>query len=64
MRDINVENQAAREALAARHPAVNKSDLAIGVHTVPEEIDKEVARRKLTAMGVRIDELPPEQVSK
>ena len=52
----------ANQALAARHLVVNKSDLAIGVHTVPEEIDKEVARRKLAAMGVRIDKLTPEQV--
>ena len=27
-----------------------------------KEIDKEVARRKLGAMGIRIDELTPEQV--
>ena len=52
----------ANQALAARHLVVNKSDLEIGVHTVPEEIDKEVARRKLAAMGVTIDELTPEQV--
>ena len=52
----------ANQALAARHLVVNRSDLEIGVHTVPEEIDKEVARRKLAAMGVRIDELTPEQV--
>ena len=52
----------ANQALAARHLVVNKSDIEIGVHTVPEEIDKEVARRKLAAMGVTIDELTPEQV--
>ena len=52
----------ANQALAARHLVVNRSNLEIGVHTVPEEIDKEVARRKLGAMGIRIDELTPEQV--
>ena len=52
----------ANQALAARHLVVNRSNLEIGVHTVPEEIDKEVARRKLGAMGVRIDKLTPEQV--
>ena len=52
----------ANQALAARHLVVNKSAIEIGVHTVPEEIDKEVARRKLAAMGVTIDELTPEQV--
>lgn len=52
----------ANQALAARYLAVNKSDLSIGVHAVPEKIDKEVARRKLESMGVRIDELTSEQV--
>ena len=52
----------ANQALAARHIVVNKSDLKIGVHTVPEEIDKEVARRKLASMGVSIDKLTSEQV--
>ena len=31
------------------------------VYTVPEEIDKEVARLKLAAMNVNIDVLTPEQ---
>ena len=52
----------ANQALAARHLVVNKSNLEIGVHTVPEEIDREVARRKLAAMGINIDTLTPEQV--
>jgi adenosylhomocysteinase len=32
------------------------------VYSVPEDIDKEIARRTREAMGVRIDTLTPEQV--
>jgi adenosylhomocysteinase len=32
-----------------------------GVHAVPDEIDREVARLKLAALGVTIDEPTPEQ---
>jgi adenosylhomocysteinase len=32
-----------------------------GVHQVPSAIDEEVARLKLAALGVRIDEPTPEQ---
>jgi adenosylhomocysteinase len=32
-----------------------------GVHTVPDEIDREVARLELDALGVRIDELTDAQ---
>ena len=31
------------------------------VYSVPEDIDKEIARLKLEAMGVTIDKLTPEQ---
>jgi adenosylhomocysteinase len=31
------------------------------VYDVPEEIDREVARLKLSTMGVEIDRLTPEQ---
>lgn len=41
--------------------AVNNGGLDVAVHTVPEEIDKEVARLKLAAMGIQIDTLTPEQ---
>ena len=33
-----------------------------GVHAVPAELDAEVARTKLAAMGVELDVLTPEQV--
>jgi adenosylhomocysteinase len=35
--------------------------LEVGVHDVPEEIDRSVARLKLEGLGVRIDELTEEQ---
>ena len=34
---------------------------AAGVHPVPEAIDREVARLKLAALGVALDEPTPEQ---
>jgi adenosylhomocysteinase len=38
-----------------------RGDLAPGVHAVPDEIDREVARLELEALGVRIDELTAAQ---
>ncbi len=49
----------ALQALAAEELA--RTELAPGVHPVPERIDREVAALKLAALGVRIDELSPEQ---
>jgi adenosylhomocysteinase len=40
----------------------NNPPLSIGVHDVPEEIDKKVARLKLQGLGVHIDELTREQI--
>jgi len=51
----------ANQALTARHLVQNQGSLEVDVHSVPEQIDKEVARRKLDAMGVRCDSLTPEQ---
>jgi adenosylhomocysteinase len=51
----------ADQALCAEYMVKNKGKLAVKVHTVPEEIDKEVARLKLKAMGVTIDKLTAEQ---
>jgi len=44
------------EYLARRH-----KPLPPQVHPVPKEIDQEVGRLKLRAMGVEIDTLTPEQ---
>lgn len=48
------------QALCARYIAQHR-DLSKGVHFVPEEIDREVARRKLLAWGVKVDALTNEQ---
>jgi adenosylhomocysteinase len=51
----------ANQALCAEHIARHHAELETAVHDVPVEIDREVARLKLEAMGVRIDVLTPEQ---
>jgi len=51
----------ANQALAAEYLVKNHKDLKNMVYSVPEEIDNEIARLKLAAMGVRIDTLTPEQ---
>jgi adenosylhomocysteinase len=51
----------ANQALSAQYMAKNAKSLKPNVYTVPEEIDKEVARLKLAAMNVNIDTLTPEQ---
>ena len=52
----------ANQALAAEWVVKNHADLTPQVYEVPEDIDKEVARLKLHAMGIQIDTLTPEQV--
>jgi adenosylhomocysteinase len=39
----------------------NGQSLEAQVYTIPSDIDKEIARLKLEAMGVKIDVLTPEQ---
>jgi adenosylhomocysteinase len=51
----------ANQALCMEYMVKNKGKLEIKVHPVPEEIDREVARLKLKAMGVAIDSLTAEQ---
>ncbi|MDQ3937161.1 MAG: adenosylhomocysteinase, partial [Chloroflexota bacterium] len=51
----------ANQALAAEFVARNHADLAPRVHTVPAEIDQQVARLKLDALGVSIDSMTAEQ---
>ncbi|HEX8648255.1 MAG TPA: adenosylhomocysteinase, partial [Thermoleophilaceae bacterium] len=50
----------ATQALAVER--IVQGGLEPGVHGVPDEIDREVARLELEALGVRIDELTPAQV--
>ncbi len=49
------------QALSARYLAEHRAELKADVIAVPEEIDDEVARRKLTACGLTIDSLTDEQ---
>ncbi len=51
----------ANQALAAEYMVKNHDSLKPSVYTVPEDIDKEIARLKLESMGVKIDTLTPEQ---
>jgi adenosylhomocysteinase len=51
----------ALQALAAVDLVDRAGDLAPGVHPVPDAIDREVAALKLASLGVRIDELRPDQ---
>jgi adenosylhomocysteinase len=52
----------ANQALAAEYMIQNHKTLEKKVHAVPEEIDREIARLKLAAMGIQIDSPTPEQV--
>jgi adenosylhomocysteinase len=51
----------ALQALAAEDLVRREGELKPGVHPVRGEIDREVAALKLASLGVRIDELSPEQ---
>ena len=51
----------ANQALGAEWMARNGPSLEKRVYPIPEDIDREIARIKLHAMGVRIDTLTPEQ---
>ncbi|HEU4328550.1 MAG TPA: adenosylhomocysteinase [Roseiflexaceae bacterium] len=52
----------ANQALASEYLLKNQGKLANGVHALPKELDREIARIKLEAMGVTIDQLTEEQV--
>jgi adenosylhomocysteinase len=51
----------ANQALACEYLVKNRDTLQPGLHSIPEEVDKEIARLKLVAMGIEIDSLTPEQ---
>jgi adenosylhomocysteinase len=52
----------ANQALAAEYMVKNASTLEKRVYSVPSEIDAQIARIKLEAMGIRIDKLTDEQL--
>jgi adenosylhomocysteinase len=51
----------ANQALSVEYMVKNADKLEKRVYSVPAEIDREIARLKLDAMGVEIDKLTPEQ---
>jgi len=51
----------ANQALCLEYMVKNRGRLKPKVYSVPEEIDKQVARLKLSSMGIDIDSLSPEQ---
>jgi adenosylhomocysteinase len=52
----------ANQALSLEYLLKNLDRLENKVYTIPEEIDREIARLKLEAMGIRIDRLTAEQL--
>lgn len=53
----------ANQALAAEYLVQHEKELTAAVHKLPSEVDAEIARLKLQAMGVSIDVLTEEQVT-
>ena len=51
----------ANQALSAEYIVKHHAKLEKKVHSVPEELDKRVAKMKLESMGATIDRLTPEQ---
>ncbi|PIG95374.1 adenosylhomocysteinase [Gloeocapsopsis sp. IPPAS B-1203] len=51
----------ANQALACEYLVKNKGNLEPGIHSIPTEVDQEIARLKLQAMGINIDSLTAEQ---
>ena len=52
----------ANQALACEYLVKNQGKLKPGIHSIPAEVDQEIARLKLQAMGITIDTLTPAQI--
>ncbi|MGB6299690.1 MAG: adenosylhomocysteinase [Rivularia sp. (in: cyanobacteria)] len=52
----------ANQALACEYLVKNKGKLEPGLYSIPEDVDKDIARLKLEAMGIKIDTLTPAQI--
>ena len=52
----------ANQAMACEYLVKNKGKLAPGIHSIPRDVDEDIARLKLQAMGIAIDTLTPDQV--
>ena len=53
----------ANQALGAEYMLAHRADLSTQVYTLPADVDMEIARLKLAAMGVDIDQLTAQQES-
>ncbi|MBU2574914.1 MAG: adenosylhomocysteinase [Elusimicrobia bacterium] len=51
----------ANQSLSAEYIARHAGELDKRVYSVPRELDREIARLKLAAMGIKIDKLTPQQ---
>jgi len=51
----------ANQALSAEYVAAHHAELEPRVYVVPEAIDAEVARLKLAALGITLDDMTSEQ---
>ena len=58
---VNVEYNRTQKLELPRYVADHRGQLEPKLYAVPQEIDREVAMRKLTALGVSIDRLTTEQ---
>jgi len=52
----------ANQALAAEYLLENQGKLENKMYTLPREVDTEIAKLKLEALGIEIDKLTPEQI--
>jgi adenosylhomocysteinase len=52
----------ANQALAVEYLVKHKGSLAAGLHSIPRDVDEEIARLKLQAMGIFIDTLTADQI--
>ncbi|MBE9004204.1 adenosylhomocysteinase [Fortiea sp. LEGE XX443] len=52
----------ANQALACEYLVKNQGKLEPGLHSIPTEVDQEIARLKLEAIGIHIDTLTADQV--
>ena len=53
----------ANQALSVEHLIASAKTLEPRVYPVPRELDEDIARRKLLAMGMKIDALTDEQTT-
>jgi adenosylhomocysteinase len=51
----------ANQALGAEYMIRHAMDMTANVYTIPEDVDREIARLKLETMGIHIDKLTAEQ---